>query len=113
MNVNTAKIIQKQGNRNMTSHIRTKIRLRQISDIYCELIKIREEETLFTCDIRNMLQIFSGEMKLHCSIDLDKEIEMIAGLLDEGISISNWEKTNNIVLKLYETVLRKCSVLNE
>lgn len=104
-------IIQKQGIKDMTSYIRTKIRLQQISEIYCGLIKIRDEEIQHTCQIRNMLQIFGGEMFLHCSIDISKEINFLARLLDEGISVANWDETNDVILQLYEQVLRICSII--
>ena len=105
-------MIQKQEDTIMTSHIRTKIRLRQVSDIYCELIKIRDGEKDYYCQIRNMLQIFGGELKLHCSIDVDTEISSLAAFLDKGISISNWDEINDIVLQFYDHVLRKCSVID-
>ncbi|MHA1953025.1 MAG: hypothetical protein ACXAAM_06655 [Candidatus Heimdallarchaeaceae archaeon] len=111
MNLNSTSIIQQQVDADMTSKIRTKIRLRQISEIYCELIELRDGESKYTCKIRNLLQIFGGEMKLHCLIDLDKEISSFVKLLDEGISISNWEKVNNVILQLYEQVLRICSII--
>jgi hypothetical protein len=95
----------------MTSYIRAKVRLRQISDIYCELIKIRDGATNYTCEIRNMLQVFSGEMQLHCSLDINEEISDLAILLEEGVSDSNWNETNDIILHLYELVLKKCSII--
>lgn len=111
MNLFTTSAIQKQEDTVMTSYIRTKIRLRQVSDIYCEMIKLRDREIKHTCTIRNMLQVFSGEMLLHCSIDINEEITPIVRMLDHGISDTNWEETNNLFLKLYEVVLRKCSLI--
>ena len=111
MNLYSTSIIQQQVDADMTSVIRTKIRLRQISEIYCELIKLRDGESKHTCKVRNLLQIFGGEMKLHCSIDLDKEISSFVKLLDERISPANWEEINDVVLHLYEQVLRICSVI--
>jgi len=108
---NISNTIQNQVDRKTIPYIRTKIRLRQVSDIYCEMIKIRDGESKYLCDIRNMLQIFCGEMELYCDLDTNKEIIILAKFLDEGISDINWEEVNNIVLQLYELVLRKCSIL--
>jgi hypothetical protein len=111
MNLFTTSETRKQEDTLMTSYIRTKIRLRQVSDIYCEMIKLRDGEIEHTCSIRNMLQIFSGEMLLHCSLDISEEITLIARMLDQGISDTNWEETNNHILKVYEVVLKKCSII--
>ena len=97
----------------MTSYIRTKVRLQQLGEIYCELIKLREGEAQYTCRVRNMLQIFGGEMILHCAIDVNNEIGSLTRLLDEGISMRIWGKINEIFLEVYKHVLRTCSIIHK
>ncbi len=113
LNLSITNIIQKQEDIDMTSYIRTKARLQQLGEIYCELIKLREGETQHTCRVRNLLQIFGGEMILYCSIDVDNEISSLARLMDEGISMSIWGKINEIFLEAYKKVLRICSVIHK
>ena len=48
----------------LTSILQTKIKLRQMSEIYCELLKIKDGLIRYTCQIRNLLHAFGGEMEL-------------------------------------------------
>ena len=84
--------------------LKTKFKMKQASEIYCELLKIREGLVKYTCQVRNLLQVFSGEMELHCSVDVNEEVENLKILLDEGITLTNWEKVNEIVLEFYSKI---------
>ena len=89
--------------------LHTKYKLKQITDIYSELLKIRDGLEKYACSVRNSLQIFSGEMELYCSINIDKEVESLSNLLSEGIDKSNWDKVNKIVLVFYEKIFSYCA----
>lgn len=89
--------------------LQTKFKMKQASEIYCELLKIREGLVKYTCRARNLLQVFSGEMELYCFVDINKEVENLKFLLDKGISFANWENVNEITLELYSKILSFCS----
>ncbi|MFW9852067.1 MAG: hypothetical protein ACFFDS_03945 [Candidatus Thorarchaeota archaeon] len=89
--------------------LQTKFKMKQASEIYCELLKIREGLSNYTCPVRNLLQIFLGEMELHCSMDIYDYVENLKILLDEGITLTNWEKVNEIVLQFYSKIFSYCS----
>ncbi len=89
--------------------LQTKFKLKQVSEIFCELLKIREGLEKYTCTVRNLLQVFSGEMELYCFIEIYEEVETLSILLDEGINYTNWEKVNQVVLDLYSKILSYCT----
>jgi hypothetical protein len=67
--------------------------------------KIKEGLEVYTCAVRNLLQVFSGEMELYCSVDINREVETLSFLLSQGINPTNWNKINTIVLNFYEKIL--------
>ena len=85
--------------------LQTKFKLKQVNEIFCELSKIKEGLEVYTCSVRNLLQVFSGEMELYCSMDINREVETLSFLLNQGISHTNWNKINKIVLEFYEKIL--------
>ena len=85
--------------------LQTKFKLKQVNEIFCELSKIKEGLETYTCSVRNLLQVFSGEMELYCSVDINREIETLSFLLNHGINPTNWIKINKIVLEFYKKIL--------
>ncbi len=85
--------------------LQTKFKLKQVNEIFYELTKIKEGLESYTCSVRNLLQVFSGEMELYCSININREVEILSFLLNEGINTTNWIKINKIVLEFYEKIL--------
>ena len=91
----------------ITSILQTKLKLRQMSEIYCELLKIKEGLNSYTCKVRNLLHAFGGEMEIHCKC-VSSEIKSLVSLLEEGLTGTNWEKTNDIMIELYERIFKSC-----
>ncbi len=92
----------------LTAILQTKIKLRQMSEIYCELLKIKEGLIKYTCRVRNLLHAFGGDMELYCKC-VNPEIQSLIQLLEEGLSPVNWEKTNDLMVVLYERIFKCCN----
>ena len=88
--------------------LQIKFKLKQVSEIFGELYKIKEGLERYTCQVRNLLQVFSGEMELYCQVDINKKVENLSYLLEEGINSTNWDEVNKIILGFYEKILSYC-----
>ena len=92
----------------ITSILQTKIKLRRMSEIYCELLKIKDGLVKYTCQVRNLLHAFGGEMEMYCKC-VNPEIQSLINLLEEGLNPQNWEKANDLVIVLYERIFKCCN----
>lgn len=92
----------------LTSILQTKIKLRQMSEIYCELLKIKDGLSKYTCQVRNLLHAFGGEMEMNCKC-VNSEIQSLIILLEEGLTSLNWEKANGLMISLYERIFKYCN----
>ncbi len=87
----------------------TKVKLKQMSEIFCEILKLKEGLIHHTCKLRNRLQIFIGEMEIYCNIDILGEVNQLLEIIDDGISRDNWNQIVDIVLRIYEKILKFCN----
>ena len=94
----------------LTAILQTKTKLRQMSEIYCELLKIKDGLVKYTCQVRNLLHAFGGEMKMNCKC-VNPEIQSLIKLLEEGLNPLNWEKANELMIVLYERIFKCCNVI--
>jgi len=92
----------------LTVILQTKLKLRQMSEIYCELLKIKDGLNSYTCKVRNLLHAFGGEMEMNCKC-VNSEISSLVALLEEGLTPNNWEQANDLMITLYERIFKCCN----
>ena len=89
--------------------LQTKFKLKHVSEIYCELLKIRDGLQRYTCPVRNLLQVLSGEMELYCSTNVNNDLKELSFLLEEGIDYTNWDRVKKIIVGLYSKIISYCT----
>ena len=88
--------------------VMARLKLKQMSEIVIEVLKLKKGIKQHTCHVRNMLQVLSGEMEIYCNIDINDEVINIASLLDGKSSAKKWDGITKNILQIYEKILTYC-----
>jgi len=86
----------------------TELKLKQMSNIYCEILKIKHGLTKHSCKLRNRMHIFAGELEIHCNLDISDLANQIIKSVEEGITEENWAIITKHILTIYEEILMFC-----
>jgi hypothetical protein len=89
--------------------IMAKYKLKQVSEIFCEFLKLKDGLTEFTCQSRNLLQILSGEMELLCNEEINGEVKELTEILDTGDYVKNWKRVIRAILDIQVKIFTYCS----
>ena len=91
------------------SILSTEIRLKQMNDIFSEIVRIKSGLTNYTCKLRNLFQILTGEMELYCDVDISSYISLIVNTIENGNIVKNWDIIVKCMLSLYKEIFRYCN----
>lgn len=86
----------------------TKVKLRKMSEVFCEILKLKQGLTQRKCHLRNLLQVLIGEMEIFCKIDITTEVNQILENIDSGINEDNWNHIVNSMIIIYEKFFNYC-----
>jgi len=85
-----------------------KVKFQQINEISIEILKIKMGISKFEYQLRNYMQVLSGEMELYCKINIKKNVDTILSKIAEGFTDKNWEIITNNILEIYATIYEYC-----
>lgn len=86
----------------------TELKLKQMSNIYCEILKIKHGFTKYSCRLRNMMHIFVGELEIHYNLDISDLANQIIKSVEDGITEETWAIITKHILIIYEEIFMFC-----
>ncbi|MHA1202985.1 MAG: hypothetical protein ACTSQ4_10755 [Candidatus Heimdallarchaeaceae archaeon] len=86
----------------------TKIKLRRLSEVFCEILKLKEGLTQHKCQLRNLLQVLIGEMEIYCKIDITNEVNLLLEIVESGINENKWNQIVVTMVQIYEKFFNYC-----
>lgn len=85
-----------------------KVKFQQLSEITTEILKLKMGLSKFECQLRNYLQVLSGEMELYCKIDIKNNVDTILTKIAEGFTNKNWIIITDNILDIYRAIYEYC-----